>query len=197
MGYKTPVIRNPNLSGKGYGRPGYCLICDALNTRPELRKQANAVFVNSKAPAITAWLDQNLGMKPDRRTVYAHKGTKSLPGHVQNPKDRLVSQVAAQRAKGTLPASVSEDQYLDAVLAAAMARVVEEPESVTIDQGLKAAAAKTAAKQSRAGAQITLQFALTQPLTTVPTLLVGDGSIEGDYSELVERDTFDKPIPNP
>lgn len=197
MGYKTPVIRNPNLSGKGYGRPGYCVICDALNTRPELRKKANAVFVNSKAPAITAWLSENLGMTPDRRTVYNHKGTKTLPGHVTNPKDRLVSQVQAQRAKGTLPATVTEEQYLDAVLAAAMARVVEEPESVTIDQGLKAAAAKTAAKQSRAGAQITLQFALTQPLTVTPTLLVGDGSIEGDYSELVERDTFEQPIPNP
>ena len=178
MGYKLPVVRNPNLSGKGYGKPGYCVICDAVNTKPELRKTVNALFVNQKAPAITAWLEANVDMKPDRRTVYSHKK------HVLNPKDRLVSQVAAQRAKGTLPATVSEDQYLDAVLAAAMARVVEEPESVTIDQGLKAAAAKTAARQSRAGAQITLQFALTQPLTGPPALLVGDGSIEGDYSEV-------------
>ena len=178
MPYKAHIVRNPNMTGRGLGKPGYCSLCDLVNTRPDIRKTVNALFVNQKAPAITAWLEANVGMAPDRRTIYNHKK------HVANPKDRLVSQVAAQRAKGTLPATVSEDQYLDAVLAAAMARVVEEPESVTIDQGLKAAAAKTAARQSRAGAQITLQFALTQPLTGPPALLVGDGSIEGDYSEV-------------
>lgn len=191
MPYKAHIVRNPNMTGKGLGKPGYCSLCDLTNTRPDLRKTVNALFVNQKAPAITQWLEANVDMAPDRRTIYNHKK------HVQNPKDRLVSQVAAQRAKGTLPAKVTDDEYWDAVLAAAMQQVVENPESVTIEHGLKAAAARSAAKATRAGAQITLQFALTQPLTEPPALLVGDGSIEGDYSELVERDTFDKPIPNP
>lgn len=191
MPYKAHIVRNPNMTGRGVGKPGYCSLCDLTNTRPDLRKTVNALFVNQKAPAITRWLEANVDMAPDRRTIYNHKK------HVANPKDRLVSQVQAQRAKGTLPATVTEEQYLDAVLAAAMARVVEEPESVTIDQGLKAAAAKTAAKQSRAGGILVLQLALSQPLTERPSLLIGDGSIEGDYSELVERDTFEQPIPNP
>lgn len=178
MPYIAHNVRNPNVSNRGVGRPGYCLCCDTLNTRPDKRKAANAVFANNKAPAIIEWLDQNLGIRPDRRTIYNHKA------HMADPKDRLVSQVSAQRAKGTLPSQVSEEEYLDAVLAAAMQRVVDDPEAVTIDQGLKAAAAKTAAKASRAGAQITLQIALTRPLETTPALLLGDGSVEGEYTEV-------------
>lgn len=178
MPYVAHNAANPNISNRGVGKPGYCLVCDGLNTRPDLRKKANAVFANQKAPAIIDWLDQNLGIRPDRRVVYNHKG------HIAHPSDRLVSQVQAQRAKGTLPAQVSEDEYLDAVLAAAMQRVVDEPEAVTIDQGLKAAAAKTAAKASRGGGISTLVIALTRPLEGIPTLLLGDGSIEGDYTEV-------------
>lgn len=178
MPYKAHINRNENLSGRGYGRPGYCLACDALNTRPELRKQANAVFANQKAPTIIDWLDEKLGIRPDRRTVYNHKK------HITNPKDRLVSQVAAQRAQGTLPAKASEEEYIDAVLAAAMQVVIDNPESVTIEHGLKAASARMAAKASRQGQTISLTLALTKPLETTPTLLVGDGSIDGDYSEV-------------
>lgn len=136
------------------------------------------MFVNSKAPAITAWLETNAGMKPDRRTVYNHKG------HIAHPKDKLVSQVAAQRAQGTLPAKASEEEYLDAVLAAAMQVVIDNPDSVTIEHGLKAASARMAAKASRQGQTISLTLALTKPLETTPTLLVGDGSIDGEYSEV-------------
>lgn len=118
-----------------------------------------------------------MGMVPDRKTFYNHKD------HSANPKDRLVSQVQAQRARGTLPATVSEEEYLDAILAAAMQRVVDDPESVTLDHGLKAAAAKAQAKASKGGVNVTLSFALTQPLTEAPRLLQ-DGSVEGEYSEV-------------
>lgn len=176
MGYKSEFVANPNISTKGYGKPGWCALCSLSD---EFRKPLTRLFrEDQKAPAINEWLTRNVGKPFDRRVIYNHRE------HVRHPRDRVVNAVQRQQAKGTLPASVTEEEYMDAVLAAAMQRVIDDPESVTIDQGIKVATAKAAAKASRGGAQVTLQIALTRPLEGTPALLIGDGSIEGDYSEV-------------
>lgn len=179
MGYKGDINRNTNLSGSGYGRPGYCVVCDALNTTPSLRKPFSALVAQGRYTKSTRdWMEQRMGMVPDRKTFYSHKD------HSSNGKDRLVSQVQAQRAKGLMPAKVTEEEYMDAVLSAAMQRVIDDPESVTIDQGIKVATAKAAAKASRGGAAVTLNIALKTPLDSTPRLLIGDGTIEGEVTEI-------------
>lgn len=182
MPYKADVNRNDNLTGKGFGKPGYCIFCDALNTRPELRKPFSALVAAGRYSKSTReWISQRMEMVPDRKTFYAHKD------HSANGKDRLVSQVAAQRAKGVMPAKASAEDFLDAVVALGLQRAIDDPESITIDQALKAATAQMSAKAARGGAQVTLNIALTTPLETTPRLLLGDGTIEGDVTEISDQ----------
>jgi hypothetical protein len=180
--YKGDVNRNPNLSGANYGKIGYCKFCDLLNNRPDLRKPFMALVANGRYSKSTReWISQRMEMVPDRKTFYAHKD------HSANGKDRLVSQVAAQRAKGVMPAKASAEDFLDAVVALGLQRAIDDPESITIDQALKAATAQMSAKAQRGGAQVTLNIALTTPLASEPSLLLGDGSIEGEVTEISDQ----------
>lgn len=130
----------------GYGQQGYCKLCsfsdpklqDDFDRRTGKLKPGKQVG-DDKAyeyspPMLNEWLEER-GIKPvDRATVYRHRK------HVMHPKDRLVNAVQKrERDHGTVPANVTEDTFLQSIVAVGAKKVAENPEEVTIDQALKAA----------------------------------------------------------
>ena len=130
----------------GYGQQGYCKLCsfsdpklqDDFDRRTGMLKPGKKIgddkaheYSHSK---LNDWLEQH-GVKPvDRQTIYRHRK------HVMHPKDRLVNAVQKrEQDHGTLPANVSEDTFLQSIVAVGAKKVAENPEEVTIDQALKAA----------------------------------------------------------
>ncbi len=175
------MVANPAISTAGFGKPGYCLLCSLKDekTRKALTKQYQA---GHKSPVINQWLFDNIGKGVDRRTIYSHGA------HIKSPKDRLVGAVTARQASDpSLPQSVSEDEFLQRVMDAAAMNLASNPESVSVDQGIKAASAKLSAKTSnRAGLQ-----ALFVTLTAIPSgrpqLMLSDGTIDGEVVEVSDQ----------
>ena len=180
MPYFGDVIANPNISARGVGKPGYCTLCSISDdkTRKALTKQYQQ---GNKAPSINAWLLANIGKGFDRRTIYSHRQ------HIKSPKDRLVGAVVARQASDpSLPQQVTEDEFLQRIIDAAAANLATSPESVTIDQGIKAASTKLGAKASNRAGMTVLFATLTAIPEGPPTLLLQDGSIEGEVVEVPE-----------
>lgn len=117
----------------GLGRQGYCKLCsfDDPDFQHDFDVRVNKKWSQAK---INEWLAQYELPGISRTTLYNHRQ------HVANPKDRLVTAITKRAAEQPqLPATVSEDQFLEAVVSQGYRRVAEDPDSVTIDQALKAA----------------------------------------------------------
>lgn len=165
----------------GYGKPGWCSVCAALNKHPELKKPHDRLlFEGVKSTAFNDWLQANLGVQVNRRTFYSHRD------HSKNPKDRIVSQVQRQQQQGVIPAHATDEELTDAIVAAALARVAADPSAVTIDQGLKAASLRQQARQSKQGGIAILIATLTKPLDAPLSLALPDGIIEGEAVEVTD-----------
>jgi len=173
------LTANPFISAKGRGKPGYCSLCALLD--PKVQKGLTQLYREGrKTPLINDWLEANVGKRWDRRVITAHG-----KDHISHPRDRIVSAVERRQSQGTLPANVSEDDFQRAVVAAAHQRLLDEPDAITIDQGLKAAAAMQAAKQSRQSGINVLVMTLTRGLDSTPMLLrSGEDAIEGEVVEI-------------
>lgn len=167
------------VSTSGWGHQGYCKLCSI--TDPDVQKGLDQrIGAGWKAPALNDYLIKNVGAGVNRQTIYSHIK------HVQNPKDRLVTAVQKrQRTGGFLPAKVSEDQFLDALVASAHQRAVENPDEVTIDHGLRAAQIKAQAKTKGGDVINTLVQIFTSP-TALPALT--EGITEGVFTEVSEAD---------
>lgn len=160
----------------GFGTVGYCKLCsfddpvdqDAFDKR--IGKRENDDYVYTPA-ALNEWLEGK-GLQPvNRQTIYSHRK------HVMHPKDRLVSAVVKRQIEhGVQPAQVSEDSFLDALIAIGQQRIAADPDSVTIDQALKAVQVKR--QSSKAGqAQQVLVNIFTGGPTMTPV-------VEGEVREL-------------
>jgi len=177
--YKAEFSSNPNISTKGFGKPGFCSICAIRPDDKKFQKALTSLYREQQsASKINDFLVTNIGKPSDRRVIYRHRE------HITHPRDRLVGSIASRQVQDGLPADTTEEQLQQAIINAAYARVVAEPDAVTIDQGLKAAGLKQQAKQSRqAGINMLVQI-FAQPLAGVPELLrLGDGIEEGEYVE--------------
>ena len=143
---------HPEVISAGLGKPGYCTLCNFKDQRALDKK----ILDGWSARQVNDWLGANFGLSVHRQTVYAHKR------HVMHPADRLVT---AQRRRevehGTLPQQVSTAEYLEAVKGAAMQRVIDDPGSVTVEHGLKAASILTQTREKTDNVVIVLAKLLT------------------------------------
>lgn len=134
------------------GRQGYCKLCsfDDPDVQFDFDKAVRAGWTPKK---LNVWLESK-DLKPvDRLTVYKHRE------HVASPKDRMVSAVAKHQAEqGVVPAKVSEEEYLEAIVSAAAMRLQADPGAVTIDQGIKAAQVRGTLKNKGQNIALSLIF---------------------------------------
>lgn len=117
----------------GINRQGYCKLCsfDDPDFQLDFDRRVNKRWSVTK---INSWLAEYELPGVSRMTLYKHRE------HVDNPKDRLVTAIKRRALEQPqLPARVSEDQFLEAVVSQGYRKVVEDPDAVTIDHALKAA----------------------------------------------------------
>ena len=135
----------------GIGRQGYCKLCSFDD--PKIQDDFDKRVLDYSPARLNEWLAKYEIKPVDRATVYNHRN------HVRNPKDRMVSAVAKRQLEhGSLPARVSEQQFLDAVIAMGHERAMADPEAVTIDHALKATQIKAQSKNKGDAHNILIQL---------------------------------------
>jgi hypothetical protein len=162
------------LVTKGVGSAGYCKLCafedpkvqDAFDKRVGAKKGKRYEY---SPDALNEWLrEKGIGVSASRPTIYAHRK------HVMHPNDRIVNAVQRRQAEhGSVPATVSEDEFVDAIIALGNRRAVENPDEVTIDHALKAAQLKANAKK-KGNEQAVLVNIFTSGPSTESTIVEGE-----------------------
>lgn len=153
------------VSKAGFGKPGYCKLC-AFVYEPELNQRLKEGW---NARQIQDWLAK-YEITVDRNTVYNHKRK-----HITSPQDRLVNHANKQRKKGELIVQSTPQEFLQAVQDLAYQKIVDDPDAVTVEHGLKAAQVQMQARDKPQNVQILLAQVFTQ---NAPEL------IEGEWKEL-------------
>ena len=144
----------------GYGKAGYCKICDSPFTQ-----QVNLLLVKKLTyPEIAAALEP-FEFRFNRATLRKHRD------HSTDPKTTFVRRAQADPAIR----EVTNEGFLKAVRDAAAANVVAQPEAVTVDQGIKAAQAMMQDRNQRDALGIVLMKTLTGRSQEV---------IEGEWREV-------------
>lgn len=118
------------VSRKGWGRPGYCRLC-AWEHEPELNRHLK----NGKNAAECArWALDKYGFTFNRQTLYSHRG------HITAPEDKVVAYAERKRAEVPAIRNATNKQFLEAVRDIGYTQAVNDPESVSLEHALKAAA---------------------------------------------------------
>lgn len=139
---RVPSLGIPYYSRKSLGRQGYCMLCVLF---PEFQDGVDdRVRRGFRAVSIANWLAEVTGDSPVNRATMA----KHI-NHVLHPKDRLVKTVVKRTKDGTLPQTVTETEYLDSVIKLANHNMISDPNSVTIDHGLRASQIKMQERTSK------------------------------------------------
>ena len=120
----------------GRNKPGYCKVC-ALSIVDEVDRRLRASWT---VPQVMGWIakypdDMGNPVTVDRRVLYRHRKE-----HIGHPKDRLVSLVQRSKQQGLMQRpKVSAEEYTQAITELAMKRAIDNPDEVTIRDGLAAA----------------------------------------------------------
>lgn len=112
---------------RGEGKTGFCKLC-AWEHAPELDR---GVRQGWNAAQAQEWA-KKYGYTFNRQTYYAHKP------HALTPEQRIV-QAAEQKKKAVQIRRSSNQTFLEAVRDIGFTKAIEDPDSITIDQALKAA----------------------------------------------------------
>ena len=94
--------------------------------------------------------------------------------------------VKNRQQQGLAPRETSDEEFLDAIIAAGMSRVRDDPDSVTIDQTLKAVGIRQQARSSKQGGIAILVATLTKPLEGPLSLELPAGIIDGEAVEVFD-----------
>ena len=149
-------------SKAGVGKPGYCKICDspfAFQVNKLLSKGQNYTQVTKAL--------EPFDFTFNRQTLYKHRD------HSSDPKTTFVKKAQREGAVTT----VSNEQFLESIRDAAARNVELSPESVTVDQGIKAATSLMADRTTKDTLAIVLMKVMTGRREEV---------IEGDWREVKE-----------
>lgn len=151
-----------SLHRAGQGKPGYCKLCSFANV--DLQAEFDRRVLVWTPKQLNEWLEERDTPRVSRPTIYNHRE------HVRNPKDRLVNAVERHRQEqGVQPATVSEEDFLQAIINVGAQRVAENPEEVTIDQALKAAQIR--GNLAKKGNDINVLVAImTEGVSQIPTI---------------------------
>lgn len=134
---------------------GYCRFCDtSAFESPELQDKFDARVAEGYGITRTNnWLRERGLQTTSVHTLYAHRE------HIKHPQDRIVSAVEKrQREGGIQPARTSHEEFLQSLVSIGAAKVAADPESVTVDQALKAAKIQSDTKKKGGGNNILIQL---------------------------------------
>lgn len=116
------------------------MLCDIddLQLQDEFDKRAALKNENGRNTYSWTKLNDYLEAKGHKRvsrpTIDKHRD------HVAHPKDRIVSAIEKRRASGGVQkANVSHDKFLESLVGLGYQKIQDDPDSVTVDQALKAA----------------------------------------------------------
>lgn len=119
-----------------FGKAGYCKLC-RWDEEPELNRLIKA---GKNAAECARWAKGKFGFTFTRQTFYSHKE------HLAAPQDKVVAAAAGRRREKVIPKATNKE-FLEAVRDLAFANALEDPDSVTLEQGLKAASILESSKQ--------------------------------------------------
>jgi len=168
------------VTRSGFGTAGYCTLCsvDDVNIQDGVDRRVGKLKPNGKYEYSATKVNEFLTSKGlrgvDRQVVYNHRK------HVMHPKDKLVSAVKKRDLeRGPAPQQVSEDEFLDSLVNVGLRKVQSDPDSVTIDQALKAVQIKKNSGKMGSGIQV-----LVGLMTGGPRQPTDDIVIEGEVKVL-------------
>ncbi len=171
---KTNFKQHEAISYAGWGHQGFCGPCSFYD--PTIQKEVDSRIPTWSPEKLNDWLETRELPTFNRQTWYKHRR------HVMHPKDRVVTAVVKRELlHGTNPQTVSEDAFLDALVAIGNRKATENPDEVTIDHALRAVQIKQAAKSAGTGGMSILIAVLTDR-TSAPQMSV----IEGEVREVRE-----------
>jgi hypothetical protein len=151
------------MAPRGFGKPGFCKIC-AHEAAPRLIKAARDGLNAAQAQEIASVH----GLTFNRQTWYEHRK------HAQTAGQRVVQAAEKVRREGALTIRDIQKHdnttVLEAIRDLGMARALENPEDVTVDQALKAASILEQRKD-RGGDQLNILVAFVTG-TDTPTVVV-------------------------
>lgn len=174
---KGNFATGPGVSTKGWGHVGFCILCSLTDNK--LQRQFDQKVAALWTPRqLNQWLTEHELPNYNRQTVYSHRQ------HVLHPKDRMVNAVANHaRTVGTQPQKVTDEQFLDSVVAAGAQKVLDNPDDVTIDHAIRAVQVKA---QSKAAGRDAMNV-LVQIFTRIPEQLSQLPVAEGEYFQIADE----------
>lgn len=151
------------------GVKGYCRFCDITQFKDAAQQDAFDARAREYGPTnINRWLEANGLKKCSPHTLYDHRE------HIKHPQDRIVSAVEKrQREGGIQPARTSHDEFLQSLVSIGAAKVAADPDSVTVDQALKAAKIQSDKEKKGGGDNILIQL-FTEGAGPVATVIEGE-----------------------
>lgn len=163
-----PVDRKAH-TGKGYGQPGYCKVCDT-----KIVGEANGRLKAGQTVAMVQRWAESKGVKLHRTTWYRHVE------HMRSGRDKVV-QVARTVREMDKMTRVTNTEFLEAVRDIGYANARAEPESVNLGHALKAVQIMETTKDRGRDVLVILARAMTghdiAPMLNPPME-------EGEYKEL-------------
>lgn len=163
-----PIDRKAH-TGKGYGQPGYCAVCDT-----KIVNEANAKLKAGNKIAFVARWAEGKGVKLHRTTWYRHVE------HMRSGRDKVV-QVARTVREMDKMTRVTNTEFLEAVRDIGYANAQADPESVNLGHALKAVQIMESTKDKGRDVLVILARAMTgndiAPMLPPPVE-------EGEYEEL-------------
>ena len=151
---------------------GYCRFCDVKNFENVTEQDTvDARIRDMGVGKFNEWARAR-GMKgTSPHTFYAHRQ------HILNPQDRIVSAVEKrQREGGVQPARTTHDEFLQSLVSIGAAKVAADPDSVTVDQALKAAKIQADREKKGQGNQVLIQLFTGGAPSEGPTIIEGEVS---------------------
>lgn len=151
----------------GYGQSGYCSVCDSDRSR-EINKRMKR---GDTIASIYRWL-RDVEDPISEPTLRKHRK------HITDPKTTLVEQAK----KNPVIKRHTTNDFLQALVDIAATKAINDPESISIDQGIRAAQVIEGRKDKQVDA-----------LVQIARMLMGQAPrpeiIEGEYVEVKELQT--------
>lgn len=161
-------------------KDGFCKICN----HPEAHRFVKGAREGGKKG--TGWnateaieAGEAYGLKFTRLTWYNHVA------HLSSAEERIATAAKSASRAGLVPVKTTNAQFLEHIRDIGMARAMQDPDSVSLDQALKAAQIlETKKEKGQDSLAILVSFTIGAPPPVVVEGQLPDGIIEGEAREI-------------
>lgn len=151
-----------------FGKAGFCKLC-----RWDHEGELNAkIKAGQNAAECLRWAKDKYDFTFTRQTLYTHKE------HLKAPEEKVIEAAGRVRREKVIPKTNRE--FLEAVRDLAISNALDDPDSVTLEHGLKAASILESSKQKQGDITLILAQVVTghQPdvlveATAAPVMIEG------------------------